>query len=72
MRTRISTLFFYFMAALFLISFTLQPVQAQSRRPVDNFLVLFDASESMSESYKGTPKSGTCQKFRQPHESGPP
>jgi len=63
MRKRSSTLFFYFMAALFLISFTIQPIQAQTRRPVDNFLVLFDASESMSESYKGTPKVELAKNF---------
>ena len=63
MRKRSLTLFFYFMAALFLISFTIQPVQAQSRQPVDNFLVLFDASESMTELYKGTAKVELAKNF---------
>jgi OmpA-OmpF porin, OOP family len=76
MRKRRSKLFFYFIATLCLISFTIQQVEAQSRADgktkwetgeyitkVDNFLVLFDASSSMADPYKGNPKLDLARNF---------
>jgi outer membrane protein OmpA-like peptidoglycan-associated protein len=76
MGKKCSKLFFYFMAALFLITFTIQQVGAQSGddgkitrktgqyiSKVDNFLVLLDASESMTESYKGVVKFTLAKNF---------
>ena len=76
MGKKCSKLFFCFMAVLFLITFTIQQVGAQSGddgkitrktgqfiSKVDNFLVLLDASESMTDSYKGVPKFTLAKNF---------
>jgi OmpA-OmpF porin, OOP family len=76
MRKRISKLFFYFIAVVFLIGFTIQHLEAQPRADVkkksetvqynpkvNNFLVLIDATQSMGDSYKGQQKLVLAKNF---------